>query len=149
MFFPRLGTDLPWQQLTVCTTMTTRRCCPPAPSPSCSASMTGGRPGSRTGDFDTIRLTQLIAVVYQIGNRSGSTRFLSMKTSPTPRTTLPYCDLVRKEGLSGDQLYNIQLTTNSQKIGWISQSSALPVFQATVQALLVRKGTSMVSSVSP
>ena len=64
---------------------------------------------------------------------------------------IPYLfsEVFPKKGLSGDQLYNIQLTTNSQKIGWISQSSALPVFQATVQALLVKKDTSMVSSVSP
>ena len=39
--------------------------------------------------------------------------------------------------------------TNSQKNGWIYQSSALPVFLAKVQALLVRKGTSMVGSTNP
>ena len=38
--------------------------------------------------------------------------------------------------------------TNFQKNRLISQSSALPVFLATVQALLVRKGTSMVGSTS-
>ena len=51
-----------------------------------------------------------------------------------------------KRGLSGDPLYYIQLTTNLQKREWISQSSALPVLLTTMrQALLVKKGTSMVS----
>ena len=52
-----------------------------------------------------------------------------------------------KRGLSGDPLYNTQLTNNSQKREWICQSSALPVFLTTMrQSLLVRKGTFMVSS---
>ena len=45
----RLATGLPWQLLTACTTTTTRRCCLSPPSPSCLASMTGGRPKSQTG----------------------------------------------------------------------------------------------------
>ena len=47
------------------------------------------------------------------------------------------------------QILIIYFTNYSQRSKSIFQSSALPVFLATVQALLVRKGTSMVSSVSP
>ena len=53
-----------------------------------------------------------------------------------------------KKGLSGDPLYSVSLKTDLQTIEWIYQSSALPVFPTTVQALLVRKGTSMVGSTS-
>ena len=54
-----------------------------------------------------------------------------------------------KDCLSGDPLKLIQLTTNSQKREWISQSSAQCAFLTLVKALLTRMGTSMVSSISP
>ena len=37
-----------------------------------------------------------MSACYQLGDRSGSTKFLSMKTSPTLGMTLPCYDLVRK-----------------------------------------------------
>ena len=37
-----------------------------------------------------------MSACYQLGDRSGSTRFLSMKTSPTLGMTLPCYDLVRR-----------------------------------------------------
>ena len=38
--------------------------------------------------------------------------------------------------------------TNSQRIGWICQSSALPVFLMLLKALTTKKGMSLVSSVN-
>ena len=66
-FLPRLETDLHWQRLTACMTRTRRTrteesCCPPAPSPSCLASTTGGTPRSQRGGRFTIRSS---CILYQ------------------------------------------------------------------------------------
>ena len=74
------------------------------------------------------------------GDKSGSARLLSMKTSLPLSMTLHCLNLVRRTFLV------TQFMTNCQRTEWIYQSSALPVFLATVQALLARKGTSMVGS---
>ena len=92
LFPHRLATDLPWQQLTVFTTTTRRRSCPPAPSPSCSASMTGRRPARKTGSSRSG--SRFSFVHYITGHRSGSPRFLSMKTLLIIPTTLPCYALV-------------------------------------------------------
>ena len=78
-------------------------------------------------------------VHYIPGNRSGSVRFLLMKTSQTLQMILHCYNLVKRT------FQMIHFIFNSQKTGWIFQSLALFVFLTTGQALLTRKVTFMVS----
>ena len=80
-----------------------------------------------------------LALILKSGDRSGSVRFLFMKTSQTLRMTLRCYDLVKKA------FQMIHFIIKSQKTGWIYQSLALFVFLTTGQALLTRKVTFMVS----
>ena len=102
------------------------------------------RPSRQEGDQGGRQVavrSEFLLVCYILGDRSGSARFWSMKTSQTMCMILLYYDLVIKKAYP-----LIYFLTNSQRNGWIYQSSALPVFLTSVQAWLVRKGTSMVGT---
>ena len=105
-------------------TKTTRSCCLQALSPLCWASTIGGRPKSpKGGDYNTKKIIDPLTTRRQI-------RVSKIIVHEYYHDDIALLSLGKKDHFK----IQLKLTVNSQRRGWIYQSSVLSVFLTLVKA---------------